>query len=133
MLTCVNMSSVKISPRAAAGRKYPVQLLCELAGAIVDGSTGELLEYRHLMQREEHKEVWGNSFGNEIGRLAQGIPGRVEGTDTIDFIHKHAVPHDRTVTYASFVLDYKPLKSEPHRVRVTVGGDKLPFEDDALL
>ena len=73
----------------------------------------------------------GKSLSNEWGRLAQGNKHGVRSTDTIDFIQKHAVPHDRTVTYASFVLDYKPLKSEPHRVRITVGGDKLPFEDDA--
>ena len=132
MLTCVNMSSVKISPRAAAGRKYPVQLLCELAGAIVDGSTGELLEYRHLMQREEHKEVWGNSFGNEIGRLAQGIPGRVEGTDTIDFIEYDDIPVDRRhdVTYARIVCTYRNGKKDPNRTRITVGGNLINYPDD---
>ena len=45
-----------------------------------------MLEYRHLMQNPDTKEEWGYSFGNEIGRLAQGMPGKVEGTDTIKFI-----------------------------------------------
>ena len=30
-----------------------------------------------------------------------------------------------------FVLDYCPLKSEPHRVCITVGGDKLTYNADA--
>ena len=30
-----------------------------------------------------------------------------------------------------FVLDYKPLKADQHQVRITIGGDLLPFEDDA--
>ena len=49
----------------------------------------------------------------------------------MEFITKDQVPSNRKVTYASFVLDYRPLKSEPWRVRLVVGGDKLPYEDDA--
>ena len=55
----------------------------------------------------------------------------VRSTDTIDFINKSDVPIDQTVTYASFVLDYKLLKADQHRVRITVGGDLLPFDNDA--
>ena len=41
------------------------------------------------------------------------------------------MPNGRNITYATFVLDYRPLKSEPHRVRITVGGDKLTYANDA--
>ena len=71
-----------------------MQLLCEMAGAVLDAETGDLLEYRHLIRRPHYQEVWGNAFGKEVGRLAQGMPGVVEGTDTIDFIHKHEVQSD---------------------------------------
>jgi hypothetical protein len=40
-------------------------------------------------------------------------------------------PSDKKVTYGNFICDYRPLKSESYRVRLTVGGDKLPYEDDA--
>ena len=49
----------------------------------MDTKTGKMLEYRHLMQNPDTKEEWGYSFGDEIGRLAQRMPGRVEGTDTV--------------------------------------------------
>jgi hypothetical protein len=62
--------------------------------------------------------------------LAQGIDGRVVATDTIDLIDKSEVPANKTVTYGVCVCDYRPLKSEPYRVRLTVGGDKLPYDDD---
>jgi hypothetical protein len=76
--------------------------------------------------------TWTNSLCNEYGRLAQGFnDNKVLGTDTIDFIHKHEVPHDKKVTYGNFICDYRPLKTEKYRVRLTVGGDKLPYEDDA--
>jgi hypothetical protein len=41
------------------------------------------------------------------------------------------VPSDKKVTYGNFICDYRPLKTEPFRVRLTVGGDKLPYDDDA--
>ena len=75
--------------------------------------------------------IWTRSLSNEWGRLAQGNDNNVAYTDTIDFIHQHEVPANRDITYATFVLDYRPLKSEPHRVRITVGGDKLTYLADA--
>ena len=37
---------------------------------------------------------------------------------------------NRDITYATFVLDYQPLKTEPHRVRITVVSDKLSYNAD---
>ena len=71
------------------------------------------------------KPKWEIGLSNEIGQLAQGIGDDVAGTDTIDFISKSEVPANKKVTYANFICDYQPLKTEPHRVRFTVGGDKL--------
>ena len=55
----------------------------------------------------------------------------MRATNTIYFIRKEEVPTVRTVTYANFVCDYLPLKSESYRVRRTVGGDRLEYPDDA--
>ena len=52
-------------------------------------------------------------------------------TDTINFIHKDEVLQNPDITYATFVLYYRPLKIEPHRVRITVGGDRLTYNADA--
>jgi hypothetical protein len=76
-------------------------------------------------------EAWTKSLPNEFGQLAQGNNHSIVGTDTIDFIKRHEVPTDKKVTYGNFICDYCPLKSEPYRVRLTVGGDKLPYDDDA--
>ena len=70
--------------------------------------------------------VWSASLSNELGRLAQGINGRVTFTNTIYFIPKHQVPLNKKVTYVNFVCDYKPLKTETNRICLTVGGDLLP-------
>ena len=77
------------------------------------------------------KDVWNQSLSNEWGRLAQGNDNGVHFNDVIDFISQQEVPHGRDVTYATYVLDYRPLKEQKHRIRITVGGDRLSYPDDA--
>ena len=71
------------------------------------------------------------SLSNEWGRLAQGNKYGVSSTDTIEFITKEQVPKGRDVTYATFVLDYRPLKEEQCWIRIVVGGDRLSYQSDA--
>ena len=68
----------------------------------------------------------------ELGRLAQGYD-KTKGTNTVYFMKKEDIkniPKDRTVTYARIVVDYRPQKSDPNRVRITAGGNLItyPFE-----
>jgi hypothetical protein len=77
------------------------------------------------------RKVWDRALSKEFGHLAQGIDDRVVATDTIDFIHKSDVPSTKIVTYGNCSCDYRPLKSEPYRVCLTVGGDKLPYDADS--
>ena len=63
--------------------------------------------------------------------MAQDNVNGVESTDIIDFIPFSQVPANKKVTYASFACDHRPLKTEPWRVRIIVGGDKLLYESDA--
>ena len=97
------------------------------ANGVVDPLTGQVQEYRHLLKGSE-KDIWTKSFANELGRLAQGVGTRMpSGTDTIFFIDKKQVPHDRTVTYGRIVATIRPQKTETHRTRLTVGGDRLDY------
>ena len=88
-----------------------------------------MLEFTNLINNPKTKDVWTTSLANELGRLAQGIRN-IPGTNTIKFIHKHQVPHNRKVTYARLVVDYRPGKSDPNRTRLTVGGNLLTYEGD---
>ena len=54
----------------------------------------------------------GGSLSNKWGRLVQGNDSDIAATDTLYFIHKHEVPNDRDVTYATFVLDHGPHKTK---------------------
>ena len=85
------------------------------AGAIIDGITGESLEYRDLIKDEKRRIIWERSLSNEIGCLAQGIRD-VKGTNTIFFIPKADIPKDqlKDITYGRIVVLYRPQKLEKH-------------------
>ncbi len=103
--------------------------LTTLAHAVLDEETGQLLNYRQLLQHPRHREVWTTSSANEFGQLAQGVGTRIKGTNTIHFIPKTSVPQDRfhDVTYGKFVCDYCPQKDSPYRTWLTVGGNKVNY------
>ena len=97
--------------------------------AVLDADTGKLLNYRQLLRHPKYKKGWAISSANEFGRLANGVGGRVKGTHTIKFIHKHEVPRDRMkdVTYGQFVCMVRPEKTEKNRTRFVVGGDRINY------
>ena len=70
---------------------------------------------------------WQRGLDNELGRLSNGIPGRITGTKTINFIKKSEIPSNKKVTYANLVCDFRELKEEQYRIRLTLGGDKLDY------
>jgi hypothetical protein len=81
-------------------------------GKLSDGSKWRLLEYLHLIANQTTKATWQHSYGNKIGRLAQGMPGHNTGTNTIVFIKKNQVPHQKRakeVTYGLTVCIIRPV------------------------
>ena len=73
---------------------------------------------------------WNRGLDNELGRLSNGIPRRITGTKTINFILKKEIPKNKKITYANIVCDYREHKEEKFRVRLTLGGDKLEYFDE---
>ncbi len=72
------------------------------------------------------------SAANKYGCLAQGVGGRVKGTDTFFFVPKDHVPKNRVkaVTYGSYGCKIKPNKEEKHCTQLTAGGDRFHYPDD---
>ena len=60
----------------------------EILNAVLDEDTGKLMEYRHLMKIPNYCQLYGTSYRKQLGRIAQGMSGLVEGTDIIFFINK---------------------------------------------
>ena len=65
-------------------------------------------------------------MANAFGNLYQGITD-IKGTDTCFLIHRHEFPQDSKVAYILILCDIRPQKKETHRVRLTVGGNKLTY------
>ena len=60
------------------------------------------------------------------------MEGRVKGKNTIFFIPKEYLPASRwkNITYGRIMASYLPEKSDPNRVRLTVGGDRINYPDN---
>jgi hypothetical protein len=99
------------------------------ANAVIHPVTGKEMEYMALMKDPRLQPLWKRGFGNEYGRLFQGIRD-IPGTYTCFFIKLTNVPKDRKITYGKIVCDYKPHKKEKERVRLTVGSNRLDYSGD---
>ena len=97
-----------------------------MARAVMD-TNGDMLEYRHLMKRPDYTEIWRHSYGDETGRPAQGLKGRVKSTNTMYLIHKDKVPQYcfKNSTYGEINCRYREGKAEPNRARLTEEGDRI--------
>jgi hypothetical protein len=87
------------------------------------------MEYKALMKHPRIQPLLTRGFGNECGRLFQGIQD-IRGTTTCFFIKLTDIPKDRNITYGKVVCDCKPHKKEKERLWLTVGGDILHYPGD---
>ena len=138
MLACVDVRTTTATAfertlEQLPERRVPSEWPSNMANAVI-GDNGELLEYRHLIANPKTRPTWSFSYGNEIGRLAQGMPGRNTGTNTIFFIKKSQVPKERAkdVTYGLITTLIRPEKiNEPNRTRLVAGGDRVHYPGNA--
>jgi hypothetical protein len=87
------------------------------------------MEYMALMKDPRLQPLRKQGFGNEVGRLFQGIRD-IPGTDTCFFIKLTNIRKNRKITYGKKVSDYKPHKKEKEHVRLTAGGNTLDYSGD---
>jgi hypothetical protein len=77
--------------------------------AVIHPVTSKKMEYSALMKDPRLQPLWTRGFGNECGRLFQGIRD-IPGTDTCFFTTLKKIPNDRNITYGKVICDYKPHK-----------------------
>ena len=92
-------------------------------GAILNKERGDQIECQKLVRNPKYKQTWSHSYSNEIGWLVQGMPGRVDGTNTMCCINKtnDFQEKQRDVTYGRIAYDYCKGKAKPSRMRLTMG------------
>ena len=86
---------------------------------------------RALLKDPNTTTIWSPSASNEFGRLMDGNKYGVVGTQAMEMIKPSDISNNRTITYASMVCGYRPLKQEAHHCRLVVGGDKLPYASNS--
>ena len=82
MLAYLNMVPRQLVPRQSAQRSFPF----EMSSTVLNEDTGKLMKYIKLIRKPKYRQIYRNSYAKEIGRLAQGMPGLVEVTNTMFFI-----------------------------------------------
>ena len=70
MLSYVDIAQLPISPRRRAKRR----LTPEMLNTVLYAETGAM-EYRRLTKNSKYLQLYGLSYGKELGWLAKGIPG----------------------------------------------------------
>lgn len=90
-----------------------------------------ITSYKKLVEDPITKEIWSIGFGKEFGNMAQGDDyTKTPGTDSIFVIAPENIkniPKDRVITYARIVVDFRPQKPDPNRVRMTAGGNLIKY------
>ena len=127
MLT--NNSTTHFIPHKLQKQHSPLTFLPS-CNAVVHPITSETIKnYKRIINNPILKKTWEESMCKELGRLAQGY-NDTKGTNMVNFMtHEQIrnIPKDRTVTYAIIVIDYRPQKKDPNRVRITAGGNLIDY------
>ena len=100
--------------------------------AVIHPITGETItKYKKLAADPATWAVWTTEFGKEWGNLTQGDnKTRTKGTDSLILLNHDEIqniPTNRTVTYAKIVVEYRPHKEDPNRVRITAGKNLINY------
>ena len=63
MFLYVDIAQLPMSPRKLANRCFPPEML----NTVLDAETGKLIEYHHFMKNPKYHQLYGQSYGKEIG------------------------------------------------------------------
>jgi hypothetical protein len=107
------------------------------ASPMVHPVTGRTISsYKKLMHDPATAEVWQTAFGKDFGGMAQGCNKTGQKGTNAMFVMTHdeimhALAAKKFFTYANPVVDFRPQKDDPHRIRITAGGNLIHYEGNA--
>ena len=92
-----------------------------------------ITQYRKLANDPVSSEIWKeHAFGKEFGRMAQGDNrSGTKGKNCIFVMTHNEIAQmwakGKKTTYARVVVDFRPQKEDPNRVRITAGGNLIKY------
>ena len=127
------LAALRTQTYAPLPNSHAIPWTCEhFCAPVIHPVTGEsITKYKKLVDDPITQHIWSRAFGKEFGNLAQGDAAtNTPGTDSIfvmTYEQIRRIPNDRTVTYTRIVVDYRPQKADPNRVRLTAGGNLIDY------
>ncbi len=120
-------SPLKLQPQPVHQRNY-VHYAMPMVHPVTDET---ITSYKKLMKDPITQETWMMAFGKDFGGMSQGDNEmRKVGTNAMFVMEPKDIPNipmDRMVTYANVVVDFRPQKEDPHRIRITAGGNLINY------
>ena len=102
----------------------------EVSNGVVNSHTKEnITRHSQLISNPVLRDVWLKDMCIELGRISNGYK-YTKGTQTIHCMtHEEikCIPGYITVKYAHIVVDFRPQKKDPNRVRITVDGNLIDY------
>jgi hypothetical protein len=98
--------------------------------------TGKTISsYKKLMHDPATAETWKTAFGKDFGGMAQGDNKTGQKGTNAMFVmtHKeiaHAYSKKKFSTFANPVVDYRPQKDDPNRIRITAMGNLINYDGE---
>ena len=109
------------------------------ASPMVHPKMGEtIISYKRLMNDPDTAEIWQMAFGKDFGGMAQGDDKTGQaGTNSV-FVVTHgeiniAMKVGHKWTYVRAVVDYRPQKEDPNRIRIAVEGNLIKYKGDTSM
>jgi hypothetical protein len=93
MLACIHNYGEATNHPVTALRQYPSNML----HAVLDKTTGHLMEMWHLLVNPKYKELWGKSYTKELERLLKASPESAK-VPTLSFSSTAMTFHTNTNT-----------------------------------
>ena len=113
---------------------YPAHFAEHFASPMVHPVTGETISsYKRLMNDPATAETWQTAFGKDFGGMAQGDDKTGQKGTNAMFVMTHdeirqVLAQKKKFTYGNPVVDYRPQKEDPNRIRITAGGNLVKYE-----
>jgi hypothetical protein len=107
---------------------------CHAYGTSQNWGDHQQLQMTNAQSR--HSKIWQTAIGKDFGSMVQGnLKTGQKGTYLI-FVMMHTeiknIPRNQTETYARVVVNFCPQKLDPHRIRITAGGNLIKYPEELL-
>jgi hypothetical protein len=111
----------------------------QFACPMVHPTTGKTISsYTQLMHDPVTAETWQMAFGKDFSGMAQGDNKTGQKGTNAMFVMTHdkiykVLAQKKKFTYGNPVVDYCPQNNDPHRIRITAGGNLVKYESSPLV